>query len=69
MRAGFLFEVHVGGCLGGDVLAMVEALDPRVVARHTVITVAPDDDGSHLAGLLHALDRAGAEVERVTARH
>ena len=58
-------EVHVRGALGGDLLAMVAELDPRVVPRHTVLTV-PHDSGYDLVGVLHALERAGIELERVT---
>lgn len=67
-------EVRVRGRLGGDLLALVDDLDPRAVPRHTVLTVAghgggrgggagPDAGG--LARLLTALDRAGVELERV----
>lgn len=58
-------EVHVRGCLGGDLLAMVAGLDPRVLPRHTVLTVG-HDDGHDLVGVLHALERAGIELDHVT---
>ena len=58
-------EVRVRGCLGGDLLAMVAALEPRVVPRHTVLTVGRDA-GHDLVAVLHALERAGIELEHVT---
>jgi hypothetical protein len=57
-------EVHVSGCLGGDLLEMVASLDPRVVPRHTVLAVE-GDGGRDLVGVLHALERAGIELDRV----
>jgi hypothetical protein len=60
-------EVHVGGCLGGDLLAMMGGLAPHVVPRHTMVTVS-GDDGRALLGVLHALARVGVEVESVTVR-
>jgi hypothetical protein len=59
-------EVHVRGCLGGDLRAMVQDLDPRVVPRHTVITVSADVADHGPIRLLHALEHAGIEVERFT---
>lgn len=67
MSEGVRVEVHVRGCLGGDLLAMVAGLEPRVVPRHTVLTVARDS-GHDLVGVLHALERAGIELERVTTQ-
>lgn len=65
MSAGLRVEVSVRGHLAGDLIAMVESLEPRVVPRHTVITLARGD-GRNLVSVLHALERAGVEVERVT---
>ena len=65
MSDGIRVEVHVSGCLGGDVLAMVQDLRPRAVPRHTVLTVG-DDGGRELVALLHTLDRTGIELDRVT---
>ena len=59
-------EVHVRGCLGGDLRAMLQDLDPRVLPRHTVITVCADVADHAPIGLLHALDHAGFELERFT---
>ena len=64
MRDGIRVEVHVHGCLGGDLLAMVGGLDPRVVPRHTAFTVDADL-GRDLVGVLHALERAGIDLDRV----
>lgn len=68
-------EVRVRGRLGGDVLALVDDLQPRTVGRHTVLTVDAagpvEGDGPDPAGLtrlLGALARAGIEVERVLPR-
>lgn len=58
-------EVCVRGRLAGDLLHMVELLEPRIVPRHTVITLG-GPGGPDLVGVLHALERAGVEVERVT---
>lgn len=65
MSDGLRVEVHVRGCLGGDLLAMVAGMEPRVVPRHTVLTVGRDA-GHDLVGVLHALERAGIELDRVT---
>lgn len=67
-------EVRVRGRLGGDLLALVDDLGPRVVPRHTVLTIGiggggdgadQGPDAGDLARLLTALDRAGVELERV----
>jgi hypothetical protein len=58
-------EVRVRGCLGGDLLAMVAGMKPRVVPRHTVLAFGRDA-GHDLVGVLHALERAGVELDRVT---
>jgi hypothetical protein len=67
-------EVRVRGRLAGDLLALVDDLGPRVVPRHTVLTVGSDgadeggDEGPDAGGLtrlLTALDRAGVELDRV----
>lgn len=65
-------EVRVRGRLGGDLLALVDDLGPRVVPRHTVLTVGSGGDGAGegpdaggLTRLLTALDRAGVELDRV----
>jgi hypothetical protein len=68
MSGGDRVEVHVQGRVGGDLLAMLDALHPRVEPRHTVITVARDAAGADLVGVLWALQRAGIELERVTVR-
>ena len=65
MSDGIRVEVRVRGCLGGDLLDLVRGLDPRVVPRHTVLT-GRSGDPHDLVGLLHALERAGVELERVT---
>lgn len=65
MSDGIRVEVTVRGCLGGDLLAMMRDLAPRTRPRHTVITLDADQ-GRDLVGLLHALERAGVELERVT---
>lgn len=65
MSTGVRVEVHVRGHLGGDLLAMVEDLNPQVVPRHTVFTVRPDAGPHDLVGVLHALERAGIELDRV----
>ena len=48
-----------------DAVGMVAGMEPRVVPRHTVLTVGRDA-GHDLVGVLHALERAGIELERVT---
>ena len=68
-------EVRVRGRLGGDLLALVDDLGPRVVPRHTVLTVGSGGSGGDGGGegpdaggltrLLTALDRAGVELDRV----
>ena len=68
MSDGVRVEVRVRGRLGGDLLAMVAALDPRVVPRHTVLTVAGDDVGGSLVGVVQAVDRAGFELEEVISQ-
>ena len=75
MSALLRVEVRVRGLLAGDLLALVDDLDPRAVPRHTVLTVGAgregDDDGPdavHLTLLLAALHRAGVELERVLPR-
>ena len=65
MSDGIRVEVQVHGCLGGDLLAMVGDLDPRVVPRHTALTVEAAH-GHDLVGVLHALERADIELDRVT---
>ncbi len=65
MSDGVRVEVHVRGRLGGDLLAMVADLDPRVLPRHTVITLSRDNRHD-LLGVLRALERDGIELERVT---
>jgi len=65
MGDGIRVEVHVRGCLGGDLLDLVQGLDPRVVPRHTVLT-GRSGDPHDLVGLLHVLERAGVELERVS---
>ena len=65
MSGGLRVEVSVRGRLSGDLLTMVGALEPRVVPRHSVVTL-PRDPRTDLVGVLHALERAGVEVERVT---
>ncbi|HYN67301.1 MAG TPA: hypothetical protein VES93_10460 [Ornithinibacter sp.] len=64
MNDGLRVEVHVTGCLGGDLLEMVASLDPRLVPRHTVLAMG-GEGGRDLAGVLHALERAGIELDRV----
>ena len=59
-------EVHVRGCLGGDLLAMVAGLDPRVVPRHTVLTVGTATPVTTWSACCTPLERAGVELERVT---
>jgi len=59
-------EVQVRGRLGGDLLAMVCGMHAREVPAHTVVT-AVRDGGHDLVGLLHALERAGVELERATS--
>lgn len=75
MSALLRVEVRVRGLLAGDLLALVDDLDPRAVPRHTVLTVGAgregDDDGPdavRLTRLLAALHRAGVELERVLPR-
>lgn len=68
MSGGARVEVHVQGRIGGDLLAMMDALHPRVEPRHTVITVARDGAGTDLVSVLWALQRAGIELDRVTVR-
>lgn len=65
MSDGVRVEVRVRGRLGGDLLAMVAGLDPRVVPRHTVLTMGVDE-GHDLVAVLHALEQAGIELERVS---
>ena len=65
MSDGIRVEVTVRGCLAGDLLAMVAGLDPRVVPRHTVLTLC-GEARPDLVTVLHALERAGIELERVT---
>jgi len=59
-------EVHVRGRLGGDLRAMVQDMNPRVLPRHTVITVSGDAADHGPIRLLHALEQAGIELERFT---
>lgn len=66
MTGPLRIEVHVRGCLGGDLRAMVQDLDPRLVPRHTVITVTAEVGDHGPSRLLHALEHAGIEVERFT---
>jgi hypothetical protein len=66
-------EVRVRGRLAGDLLALVDDLDPRAVPRHTVLTVGGDGrgdgpDAACLTRLLTGLHRAGVELERVLPR-
>ncbi len=65
MSAGLSIEITIGGRVGPDLCAMLGPLDVRLVPRHTVIVVGPDEPRG-LGCLLESLQKADVEVDLIT---